>query len=51
MAQCFKETNTPSKKRFKMKRSRLRVLDMIMIINIPKVKTLGDEVGPLEEAR
>lgn len=32
-----------------MKRSRLRVLDMMMVIGIPKAKILGDEVGPLKE--
>ena len=49
MAQCFKEANTLSKKSFKMKILKPRVLDMVTIIGIPRVKTLGDEVGPLKE--
>jgi len=33
-----------------MKRSRPKVLDMMMVIGIPKVNILEDEVGPLKEA-
>jgi len=50
MDQCFKEANTLSKKGFKKKRSKHRVLDRMMVMGIPKVKTLGDEVGPLKKS-
>lgn len=50
MAQCFKEANTLSKKRFNMERPSPMVLDIMMIIGIPKFNTLGDEVGPSKEA-
>ena len=48
MAQCFKEANILSKLRFNMEIPSLRVLYMMMIIGIPKVKTLGDDVKPFK---
>lgn len=49
MDECFNEANMLSNKIFKVKTSWPRVLDMMMVIGIPKVKTLEGEIGPLKE--